>query len=87
MVEREVLKRHAALVDQMAKANDMDLQQAVLDGTMRFEDIADAVLNCVDCSNPDHCSGLLDSMDQLEKPPGYCRNLRLLNRLKEESSG
>ena len=86
MRDTDTLKHHAGLVDRMARANGVDLEEAVLAGALRFDQIADAVLNCAGCTNPDHCAGVLASTTALNAPPGYCRNLHLLDALKRETA-
>jgi hypothetical protein len=85
MQSRDTIKRHAALVDRMAQAQGIDLEEAVLRGDVGVEDLSDAVLSCTACSNPDHCTHVLDTKDGAETEiPGYCRNSALFDRLKPE---
>jgi hypothetical protein len=82
MQHENVLKRHAALVDHMATARGVDLEEATMRGDVQIEEISDAVLRCTGCSNPDHCDQWLEQQDGVaEKSPSYCRNTDLIERL------
>lgn len=83
MHDRTTLKRHAALVDRMASALGLDLEEAALRGKLTPPDISDAVLSCTGCSNPGHCeTWLAEHGDGAPSPPGYCRNIGMFDRLK-----
>lgn len=82
MQDRDTLKRHAALVDRMAAALGIDLEEAALTGRVALDEISDAVLRCTGCSNPGHCEGWLAATVEAETPPGYCRNTDLMARLR-----
>lgn len=82
MKSREELKRHAGLLDGMARQVGADLETAVLAGCLTLGELADAVLRCADCPSPDHCAGLQQAGEAREEAPGYCRNRSLLNDLK-----
>jgi len=83
MQDRQRLRHHAGLLDQMAQARGIDLEEAVLEGQLRFDDIADAVLRCADCPNPGHCQRWLELQAGAARPapdtPEYCRNREMLN--------
>jgi hypothetical protein len=79
----ETLKRHAALMDRMSEKLGVDLEEAVLTGLLRFDEVADAVLRCASCSNPEHCAGWLAESAARDAPPGYCRNTELFAALRE----
>ncbi len=83
---KQNLKAHAALVDQMAQTIGVDLEEAVLCGSARFDDLADAVLRCADCSDPTHCAGWLAETKNPDAPPAYCRNTELFLALKREGA-
>ena len=87
MPDVERLKHHAGLVDRMAGTVGVDLEQAVLDGALRFDAIADAVLRCTGCPDPAHCAGWLARHDTADAPPGYCRNAALFAGLAPEGGG
>ncbi|MCE8008687.1 DUF6455 family protein [Aestuariivita sp.] len=84
MYDRSDLKHHAGLVDRMAQTVGVDLEEAVLEGRMEFDALADAVLRCAGCSDPGHCAGWLDTAQPGAMPPGYCRNTDLLKALAVE---
>ena len=80
------LKRHAALVDGMATARGVDLEETLMRGEIGVDEISDAVLRCTACSNPKHCAGWLEEQDGVaESTPGFCRNADLFNQLAPKS--
>lgn len=81
MTDVPSLKRHAALVDRMATALGIDLEEEAMRGRLEFDEIADAVLRCTGCASPDHCQTVLAKGDSRSAPPGYCRNRDLMSRL------
>ncbi len=86
MTMKQNLKAHAALVDRMAQTVGVDLEDAVLQGAARLDDLADAVLRCTDCSDPCHCAGWLDKAEHRDAPPSYCRNTALFLALKQDAA-
>ena len=86
MQNRERLRHHAGLLDRMAEARGVDLEEAVLEGRLRFDDIADAVLRCADCPNPGHCQRWLELQAGEGHPaadtPEYCRNREMLGAVQ-----
>ena len=86
MQNRDVLKRHADLVDSMADTLGIDLEVAAMRGDLDIEEISDAVLRCTACSNPEHCAGWIEAKrsegETVDKPVSYCRNSALFERLK-----
>ena len=84
MTKSDVLKRHAALLDRTATRLGLDLEEEALSGHLEFDEIADAVLRCVSCANPEDCEHWLERETSVEKStPVYCRNKDLLSRLQE----
>ncbi len=86
MTMKQNLQAHAALVDRMAQTVGVDLEDAVLKGAARFDDLADAVLRCTQCSDPAHCAGWLADEQTRDAPPAYCRNIDLFATLKAEDA-
>lgn len=85
MLEKKTLKHHAALLDRMANALGVDLQDAALSGRVSIDEISDAVLDCTSCPDPTACQAWLDSRPETAgATPGYCRNAELLNALREQ---
>lgn len=82
MQDRAILKRHAALVDRMATAVGIDLEEAALAGRLAIDDIAEAVLRCTGCSAPEACPSWTEAQAGNAAAPGYCRNRDMLARLK-----
>jgi hypothetical protein len=78
------LKRHAALVDKMASAQEIDLEEEMLRGKLDFGGLEDAVLRCTACTQPDTCEAWLAGAtpDRDATPPSYCRNHALFAELK-----
>lgn len=87
MQDRDSLKRHAALVDRMATALGIDLEEAALTGRVALDEISEAVLRCTGCADPAHCEGWLGARVSAEAAPGYCRNRDLMARLRQEGRG
>lgn len=81
MSHRKKLRHHAGLVDEMATALGVDLQEASISGAVRLDEISDAVLRCTECANPGHCEAFLAGKPDAVRAPEYCRNQELLNRL------
>lgn len=82
MLRTSTLRRHAGLFSDMAEANGVDLEEAVLRADISPDDITDGVLRCTGCEQPDACEAALAKGDSLNAVPGYCRNAALLNGLK-----
>ena len=81
MPNREILRLHAGLMDDMAKMLDVDLEEAAIGGDVSIDQISDAVLRCAACPNPDHCRNMLKQASTLQYTPEYCRNQELLHKL------
>jgi len=75
------LKRHADLVDQMAAAQGVDLEEAMMAGHLTPGELGDAVLACTGCAEPEACEHWLAAHDAGESAPEYCRNSALLAEL------
>lgn len=82
MQDRNTLKRHAALVDRMASALGIDLEEAALSGRLAMDEISEAVLRCTGCADPGQCSAWLAVPVKAEAAPGFCRNRDLMTRLR-----
>ena len=77
------LKRHAALVDQMAETLGVDLEEVALQGELEIDEISDAVLSCTACANPEACQGWLEEhKNGAAHTPDYCRNSEMFQRLQ-----
>lgn len=77
------LKRHAELVDRMANALGVDLEEKVMEGKIDFDGISDAVLSCTGCAGPEDCVHWLALNNEgADAPPGMCRNSDLFAALK-----
>lgn len=83
MLSDSTLKRHAGLVDEMAKARGVDLEEAIFRGKLTISELEDSVLRCTGCSNPDGCEGWLAAQGDTpaEETPGYCRNAFVFREL------
>lgn len=83
MLNRATLKRHAALVDRMAAARGLDLEEEMLRGSLSIPDLDDAVLRCTGCADPGSCETWLDAQgESAAATPPYCRNADLFDGLK-----
>jgi hypothetical protein len=85
MQSQATLKRHAALIDNMAQALDIDLEEHMLRGNLTISELEDAVLRCTVCSKPDACDHWVAERagQTASAAPGYCRNADVFQRLKE----
>ncbi len=84
MQNRSVMKRHAALVDQMAETLGIDLEELTMRGGLGIDEISDAVLSCTACSNPEACQSWLgEHKEGAEHTPDYCRNSEMFQRLRK----
>ncbi|MDF1716691.1 MAG: DUF6455 family protein [Antarcticimicrobium sp.] len=81
MHDRHTLKRHAALVDRMASALGIDLEEAALAGRLAFDEIADAVLRCAGCVGAVRCAEISGTPASGVAAPVYCANRRMFSRL------
>ncbi|WP_243612531.1 DUF6455 family protein [Shimia aestuarii] len=87
MTDQSTLRHHAALMDRVADRLGIDLEAAVLTGSMTFDEVSEAVLRCVACANPEDCAHWLDREEaRAEAPPVYCRNRALMTRLAGDSA-
>lgn len=69
------LKIHADLVDRMAAARGIDLQEAALRAHLTPGDISDLVMRCAGCTKPEACAKWLDAQKgAVSETPDYCRN-------------
>lgn len=88
MQSESTLKRHAHLVDRMATATGVDLEEEMLRGNLSIPDLDDAVLRCTGCTCPNACTTWLAQHSgpfaegQPATPPAYCRNADLFADLK-----
>ncbi len=83
MSSTTTLKRHADLVDRMANAVGVDLEEKAMQGQIDFDGISDAVLNCVGCTAVDACEHWLAlTVSEADSAPALCRNNELFATLK-----
>jgi len=82
MFNQFTLKRHAELVDRMAEAVGVDLEEAVLRAEIDIDDISEAVLACTGCADPDGCGQWLERNGTgAAAAPSFCRNRALFETL------
>ncbi|WP_299610213.1 DUF6455 family protein [uncultured Tateyamaria sp.] len=80
------LKTHADLVDRMAAARGVDLQEAAMRAHLTPGDISDLVMRCAGCTKPDTCAAWLDAQaGAVSETPGYCRNAEAFADLARRS--
>ena len=85
MQSQTTLKRHAALVDNMAQARGIDLQEQMLRGKLTISELEDAVLRCTACTFVDACEHWLETRDGAAPvPQGYCRNAALFHAMEHD---
>lgn len=83
MPDRDRLRYHATLVDDMANSLGIDLEEAAICGAFRMEEISDAVLRCAGCVYPVKCSHWRAQHPKgAKKAPDYCRNREVLQALR-----
>ena len=69
------LKIHADLVDRMATARGLDLQESALRAHLTPSDLSDMVLRCAGCTKPDTCATWLEGQKgAVSHTPEFCRN-------------
>jgi len=82
MPGKATLKTHADLVDRMAGTVGVDLEEAMMEGRMTFDQLGDAVLSCTGCSQPETCrKWLAEQQEVVDAAPDYCRNRDMFRRL------
>ena len=80
------LKRHADLVDRMATARGIDLEEAALRGDVSPDQISDLVLRCAGCTQTDTCARWLNQqVGAVSATPHYCRNANAFGALASGS--
>lgn len=80
------LKRHAALVDRMATARGLDLEEAAMRAHLAPGDLADMVLRCTGCSQVEGCQKwLAQQVGAVSQTPAYCRNADQFSALAAQS--
>jgi hypothetical protein len=83
------LRRHADLVDRMARHLGADLEEAVLRGRLAPDELPDMVLRCAGCARPGDCAAMLEAAAVAARPddmaaptpPYYCRNAGIFDDL------
>ncbi len=87
MTRQTMFRRHADLVDRMATALGLDLEEAAMAGQIGMDTIGDAVLACTGCTHPDGCNRWLEMQTgKADATPTICRNSALFERLKAGKS-
>lgn len=88
MQSPSTLKKHAALVDRMATAQGVDLEEQAMRGALSIGEIEDAVLRCTGCTDPEACQHWLSTQASAgSPPPDYCRNTEMFDALKGPDNG
>ncbi|MDK3072312.1 DUF6455 family protein [Sedimentitalea sp. JM2-8] len=83
MLSIDQIRRHAALLDRMADAVGLDLQDLAISGRMSMDNLASAVLRCANCAHPDRCSEWLRA--DTRSLPEFCLNKLELQELAEDA--
>lgn len=77
-------KRHADLVDRMANALGIDLEEKIMRGKLQIDTLGEAVLRCTGCADPCGCEQWLAAQVEVaEQAPSMCRNAELFDGLKD----
>lgn len=85
MQSPETLRHHANLLDRMAQACGVDLEEVMLRGKLDIPELDDAVLRCTGCEHPERCESWLASQtSSSEATPEYCRNADLFAVLAQD---
>ena len=84
MASNATNKRHADLVDRMASALGIDLEEKIMQGQLQIDTLGDAVLRCTGCADPEACERWLAEQEGVAaKGPEMCRNSDLFELLKQ----
>lgn len=87
MTNQITLRRHADLVDRMATALGLDLEEIMMAGQLQIDTLGDAVLSCTGCANADGCEHWLRmQVATAAEAPDMCRNRDLFSLLKAGKS-
>lgn len=88
MTSNTRLKRHAALVDDMAQARGIDLLDASQRAGLTPDDLADMVHRCTGCAQSDACeTWVAAQVGAVSDTPPFCRNADTFERLARLGSG
>lgn len=83
MLSQKLLRRHADLMDRMAKALGLDLEELILMGQLEVATVGDAVLACTGCTDAEGCDRWLAMQKgPASETPPVCRNSKLFSDLK-----
>jgi len=84
MTTPQIRQRHADLIERMANALGLDLDERIMQGGLDIESLDDAVLRCTLCSDPEGCEHWVSAQqDEAPAAPEMCRNLALFQALKQ----
>ena len=81
MQNRFNLMLHANILDRMAAAQGLDLDESVMAGHLTPDELGDAVLACTGCAAPEACERWLTAHEVRDAIPSYCRNRAVLLEL------
>lgn len=73
---------HFWRVIKMAKANRVDLSDALDEGAITVDDYADMITGCRGCAQVGACDRLLATQPVLAEAPDYCVNRKTFAQLK-----
>ena len=83
MTTQQKNRKHADLVDRMANALGVDLEEKIIEGQLEISTLGDAVISCTNCSDPDGCEKWLAMRNGVaEQAPSMCRNAEVFEWLK-----
>jgi len=80
------LDRHARLVERMASAQGIDLDEALQRAELQSGELRAGVYRCVGCENVGTCEHwLAEHRDGADAAPDYCRNSALFKSLTQKT--
>lgn len=83
MQSDQKITRHTKLVNHMADALGVDVDEKMMQGALTPDELDAAVLRCTACTSPEDCEHWLDTRDgPVEDAPDYCRNVQLFEDLR-----
>lgn len=84
MPTNQMQKRHIELMERMADALGLDLDEKIMEGQLDIETLDDAVLRCTGCADPAACEHWLGAQEGIAPTtPDTCRNMALFDMLKK----
>ncbi len=77
----ERLVHQERLMTRMAEANGADIDLALLTGALSPEELHDATLRCMGCTQSSSCERWVEA--SVDGVPDYCRNTGMISEVRE----